>query len=114
MAFAMVCCLLFLVLSRKSHLFYLAMMGIFLVHVVSRREVERIRIRDLVPFAVMNALMTIEPHFWHWIRDEARPDPDIVRALVAMDAVLVACYAFYVWYGLGALGRWSEAPQGRN
>jgi hypothetical protein len=42
MAFALVCCLLFLVLSRKSHLFYLAMMALFILHTASLGARERI------------------------------------------------------------------------
>jgi Glycosyltransferase family 87 len=121
MVFATLCCLFFLVLSRKSHLFYLAMMGLFILHTASLGSRDRMRIRDLIPFAILNTVMTIEPHFWHWIRDAAVRDPKIVRGLVAMDLVLLAGYVFYVWLGIAALRgaslapiRGGPSPQGRN
>ena len=108
-----VSCLLFLILSRKSHLYYLAMMGIFMLHMLGTQWGSRVSFRSLVPFGVVNLIAPIEPLYWHRVRDATVVDPHVLHKLVALDVVLVACYAFYAAGAIRILSRLSGGADAR-
>ena len=108
MALVAILFLSFMALSRKSYLFYFPMFFIFLVHSVFSYGGGMPRTSRMLPMLFLGAVTTLEPDLNRLMR-EGNQSPELKLALMTLDAALLGCYAYYVYYlvatGLGRSNR---------
>jgi hypothetical protein len=87
------CALVFMIFAYKTFPWYLTMCLIFVVHTLVFAS--RASVMELIPFALLGALTTLEPALSVGLAPVI--EPRWHGLVVAVDLVMIACVAYYAW-----------------